>query len=270
MANLTLTIRRDPQEVEAGEILIDGSVGGRPYQFLLDTGAAISRVGLDDYTIGFAPLERRSSSGVFQASSGDVIVVPSVQIGPISRKNISLARVAADANQVANLIGMDVLKDFRLYFDFANNLLGIDPTDDAGEGCIFHQMKLDERFHLYVDARCGQTTASAVWDSGASLTVVNTTFVNQHLTLFTGAGQSVGTDSTGHQMTTPMFVMSGLVIGNTTFLPHRIASVDLSGVNATVEVPMDVILGYSTISHADWLLDFPGRRWAIVRMRAAI
>ena len=36
-----------------------------------------------------------------------------------------------------------------------------------------------------------------------------------------------------------------------------------SGVNSTLEYPMDLILGYPTIRQADWLFDFPARRWAV-------
>ena len=70
-------------------------------------------------------------------------------------------------------------------------------------------------------------------------------------------------------MSSPMFIMSGAMIGNLVFPPHRVASVDLSAVNSTVDIPMDLILGYSTLRHADWLLDFPRKRFAILQMRGA-
>lgn len=264
VTDLTLIIERDPEEAEAGEVLVDGSVGGHPYRFRLDTGAAMSRVAFDDYTMGFVATAQGPSSGVFKPSSDHLITVPSVQIGPISRQNVTLARAAPEAADVSNLIGMDLLKDFSLHFDFANKRLAVDPTDDVGEGHTFHAMKLDKRLHLYLDVECGQTTASAVWDSGASLTVADTTFVSQHATFFRKAGQSVGKDSTGQEMAASLFVVSGVVIGNTAFPPHRVAAVDLSGVNATIDMPMDFILGYSTLRHAEWLLDFPHRRWALL------
>ncbi len=64
-------------------------------------------------------------------------------------------------------------------------------------------------------------------------------------------------------MEAPMFIMSAAVIGDTLFPPHKVAGVDLSRVNSTIERPMDLILGYSTLSKANWLFDFPGKRWAI-------
>jgi len=267
-ALIPLIIERDPEEAEAGEITVQGSVGGRPYRFLLDTGAAISRVASDDYTAGLPSVEQHQSSGVFRPSSDDLITVPLVQVGPISRPNMTLARASDGAAEVANLIGMDVLKDFRLQFDFANNRLALDPPEDVGDAVSFHELRLDKRFHPYVDVQFGQTTANAVWDSGTSLTVADTDFVNRNPEFFREAGQSMGTDSTGHEMTAPLFVMSGVLIGNFPFPAHRVAAVNLSSVNATTDVPMDLILGYSTLRHADWLLDFPRLRWALLRAGA--
>ena len=57
--------------------------------------------------------------------------------------------------------------------------------------------------------------------------------------------------------------MSPTLIGGCWFPPVRVAGVDLSQVNATVELPMDLILGYNVLSKASWLMDFPTRRWAI-------
>jgi hypothetical protein len=40
-------------------------------------------------------------------------------------------------------------------------------------------------------------------------------------------------------------------------------AVDLAQVNATLEYPMDLILGDPTIRQADWLFDFPAGSWAL-------
>jgi hypothetical protein len=67
-------------------------------------------------------------------------------------------------------------------------------------------------------------------------------------------------------METPMFIMSASIIGNHNFPPHKVAGVDLSQVNSTIDIPMDLILGYSTLSQANWLFDFPGKKWAITKL----
>jgi hypothetical protein len=81
-----------------------------------------------------------------------------------------------------------------------------------------------------------------------------------HPELFEQIGASVGTDVNGDQAETPLLLMAGPVIGQHTFSRHKVATVDLSQVNRTLEHPMDLILGYPTIRQADWLFDFPARR----------
>ena len=59
--------------------------------------------------------------------------------------------------------------------------------------------------------------------------------------------------------------MAGPVIGHRAFERHKAVAVDLARVNETLEHPMDLILGYPLIRQADWLFDFPARRWAMTR-----
>jgi hypothetical protein len=265
VASLPLVIELDPEEPEAGTVLVDGSVGGHPYRFLLDTGAATSRVAYDDYTEGFARIGANPSSGVFAPSHDELITVPSIQIGPISRTNFTLARAQAGVQHAANLVGMDVLRDHRLEFDFASQRVEIDPPDHLNKDQTWHALRMGRRFHPYVEVRLGDVTANAVWDTGSSLTVADGSFVDRHPTHFRQIGDSTGTDSTGRELASSLYVMSGAQIGASGFPPHRVAAVDLSGVNATLEMPMDLILGYSTLRHADWLLDFPRARWSFLR-----
>jgi hypothetical protein len=260
----SLILKPDPDEAEAAEIYVDGKIGGRPYRFLLDTGAGKSSVINDEYTATFDSAEQHHSSGVFAKSSEDLIIVPSIEVGPILRENFTLVRAdpIPGAAERTSLIGMDLLKDFRLYFRFDQNRVSVD--EDAKALAFSPQnLLMDERFHPYVDVQFERANAQAVWDTGASLTIVDTNFVNKHPELFQPVGQSTGTDSTGAQMETPMFLMAATMIGGCEFPPHRAAGVDLSAVNATLEISMDMILGYSTLRQANWLFDFPRRQWAI-------
>lgn len=263
MSEIALIIERDEQDVEAAEVLVDGTIGDRSYRFLLDTGAARSSVTLDDYTSQFASTQQISSSGVFASDSNDLISVPSIEIGPISRNRFTMARVAERQPARANLIGMDLLKDFCCHFYFDENRVSIDAKDDLEGTGDLQELVFDKKFHPYIEIRFGDVAAKAVWDTGSGMTIVDSGLIDRHPGLFQEQGRSAGTDSTGAQQETPMFVMSEASIGNHAFPPQRIAAVDLSSVNSTIEMPMDLILGYSTLRQANWWFDFPRRRWAI-------
>lgn len=265
MSELELIIQPDADEPEAAEVLVDGRVGERAYRFLLDTGAARTSLLRDDYTAAFESGGTNASSGVFAPANDDLITVPSIKIGSITQHDFTVARAADRQPGVRNLIGMDLLKDYRLHFLFDRNRVGVNPEDADESGYRWQDVQFDSRFHPYVDVSFGAAVACAVWDTGASLTVADTNFIERHPAYFQAVGQSMGTDSTGAQVETPMFVMAATVIGGCPFPPRRVAGVDLSRVNARIEIPMDLILGYSTIYKANWLFDFPRRRWTITR-----
>jgi predicted aspartyl protease len=262
MREFKLIIQPDAEEPEAAEVYVDGHLDGRPYRFLLDTGAAKSSVVLDDYTATFESVGQSRSSGVFAPVSDDLITISNIEVGPISRRNITLTRAPATSGKT-NLIGMDLLKDFCLHFRFDEQRVVVETGDMLESADVFEPLFLDTKFHPYIAVQLGDVQAKAVWGTGASLTIADTNFIKSHPAFFVEAGRSTGTDSGRTQVETPMFVMSGVIIGQHSFPPHKVAGVDLSRVNATLDMPMNLILGYSTWRRANWLFDFPGKRWVI-------
>ena len=67
---------------------------------------------------------------------------------------------------------------------------------------------------------------------------------------------------------------SSVTASRTALPPHRIAgrdfeecaavAIDLSPLAAHTNVPIQLILGWPTLSQADWWFDFPNERWAFV------
>ena len=109
-----------------------------------------------------------------------------------------------------------------------------------------------------------------MWDTGASLTCVDAGFIARHSDAFKPAGQSGGTDASGSSVETPLYWMHGLSCGGQAFPAHKVVGIDLSFVNSKIEYPMTMILGYSTLYHANWLFDFPQRKWVILEMLPTI
>ena len=82
-------------------------------------------------------------------------------------------------------------------------------------------MTLDRgpRGHPLLDLRWPDVTGRAVFDTGAGITVVDTSFVRAHPDLFTHAGQTTGTDSAGEHVTTDLYEMAAVTIGGRAFAP---------------------------------------------------
>jgi hypothetical protein len=262
VAEIELIIQPDEDEPEAASVFVDGSLNGKPYRFLLDTGAARSTVLINEDTAALQTVGSHHSSGVFHPLNDDLVSIERLEIGAIVKHNFTVAR-SPSAPGTRNLIGMDLLSEFCCHFQFDRNRVEIDTLCHHEHS--FQPLCVDKGLHPYLDVVFEHEQGSVVWDTGASLTVGDLNFIQRHPSFFQPTGHSIGTDATGSQVETPMFLMKSAQIGGYRFPAHKIAAVDLSQVNARIEKPMDLILGYMTLRKANWLFDFPRRQWTITQ-----
>lgn len=242
-------------------MMVDGAIDGRPYRFLLDTGAATTCIAFDDYTAQFPVVGHKRSSGVFGSSEDDLITVPSLTIGPIEKRDFRMARLPAGAGGRGNLIGMDVLKDTCWFFEFDQSRALAMQDPEGISDPAWEDLWLDAKSHPYVQVAVGGSSFDAVWDTGAGVTVVDESVLAMHPARFHPAGKSSGKDSSGVTLETDMWMMEGLMLGGMLVPPHKVATVDLSHVNANLARPMGLILGFTTLILWSWWMDFPGSRW---------
>lgn len=257
---LPLIIELDPDDPDCASVLIDGTIAGRPYRFVLDTGTARTKVVADEFTAALLSRAWHSSSGVFAASSNALVTVTDLVVGALVVPVLEVERMEVMRPGARNLLGMDVLRGHCCHFQFSNSSLTLEtsPATTADRA-----LQMDDAGHSYVDVEWPGVTGHACWDSGAGITVVDQAFALAHADLFEEDGESVGTDSTGAQAVTRTFNMAGPMIGGAAFARHRVAMIDLSQPNAGLARPMDLILGFTTLRQANWLLDFPVRQWTL-------
>jgi gag-polyprotein putative aspartyl protease len=258
-----MLLQEDADDPESIGILAAGSVAGHNLMFRLDTGAARTHVAAVGHLAEQVPTRSARSAGVFgQVAAQQIITAWDLAVGELELPELDVARVPADEQ---SLLGMDVLGGYCCRFRFDAGLLELSDSSAAGADL---ELTLDERCHPYVQLAWAGVTASACWDSGASITVVHEAFRNGHPGLFVAAGSSTGTDPTGAISSTPIFTMAGPVIGGVPFPATRVAVVDLGPMNRELQCPMDAILGAPTIRQANWIFDFPARRWAAPQLLA--
>jgi hypothetical protein len=70
-------------------------------------------------------------------------------------------------------------------------------------------------------------------------------------------------DGAGQTRQTGTYIMGSVRIAGVSFEEQKVAAVDLGAANATLDRPMDLILGYPTLRQATWFLDFPRHQWAL-------
>jgi hypothetical protein len=262
MTHLNLIIQRDEDNPDEALFFVEGMAGEHAYRFLLDTGSARTTMIYDDYTGSFPSMGREDSAGTLGDSQQDIILLPNLTIGPIERAHQRVARLPADADHAYNLLGMDILKDYVCQFDFTAGRVTLNPAEQPPGPTL--PLTLDDRFHPYLDVAFDTVTAHAVWDTGASLTLVDQAFIDRYPALFTEAGHTTGTDATGATRHTPQYMMPACTIGRGQFEAVRAAAVPLGHVNANIDIPIDIIFGYNGVTQATWWFDFPRRQWTLI------
>jgi hypothetical protein len=256
----------DKNDPDSSDVFVDGTIGDKPYRFRLDTGAGRSSVGSDEFTTGFRVVGKKTGAGVFAKVHDDFIEVPQVRVGTLSQSPATVTRTPKDAHGRANLLGMDFLKNYALHFQYENNSVSIIASGKAVSNEPLN-LFMGENGHPYVDVSWDSgVQAKGVWDTGAGITLFDAEFVKKHPELFTKAGTSIGTDSSGTTQETPVYLMKGFSLGGQQFPPTRVVVIDLSVPNSTIKTPMDFILGYNVQKRANWAFDFPRKKWAITKM----
>jgi hypothetical protein len=267
MRQVPLIIEPDPEDPYFATVMVDGSVAGRPYRFILDTGAVRTLLGTDEYTASLTPETGDVSFSAFGGSTADpVVTVTDLAAGPLGADTLAVTRAGGGGPGpgpgpgVRNLLGMDVLGRYCCHFRLDAGVLELDAPPGYRAD---HDLLMSGRGHVYVELRWPGVTGQACWDTGSGATIVSRDFWLANPGLFEEIGTSAGTDSSGAQSQTPVLMMTGPVIGGRAFAAHRVVAVDLSRANSTLEYPMDFILGYPTLRQAGWLFDFPAKRWTL-------
>jgi hypothetical protein len=252
------------------DIKIDITVAGRPYRCELDTGAPRTTLVADEYLASLPVTGRERSGGAFAARDEDLVTIPGLTAGPLTAGPLSagpldVARIEPGPHR-SSVLGMDVLGRHCLLFRFAAGVLELAESPSPAADL---PLTVGDRGHLYVELSWDGVTASACWDSGAGITLVDAAFRRAHPDLFTPAGTTPGTDSTGTRSEeTPVYLMAGPVIGGVPFGSSLVAVIDMGPMNRGLTDPMDVIAGYPTYRQADWLFDVPARRWGAPQLLA--
>lgn len=262
MKQIGLNLKTDKDG--SAEVFVEGVICGNKYCFLLDTGSAKSTITTDNYIARFNSLGESTGTGVFATIREQEINIPHIEVGPISKRNFKMYRTEEKENVTKNLIGLDFLKDHSLQICFDSNKVLVD--HQVNVDVPLNDLVLGKKYHPYVDVRIGGKKASGVFDTGAGMTVVDLEFIKSNSAHFEEIGTSVGTDSSGTTRETPMFLMYNMAIGKYEFPSHRVVGVDFSHVNASTEIPMDLILGYTTVSKANWFFNFPEKKWRILKL----
>lgn len=256
-----IELRDDPDDPGAAEAYVVATVAGRAYRLTLDTGGARSTLPLDDLTSTFArvDVDDEPGRGVLGPASTETgrVVVPSIELGPLDVRDL-VVDLAPERSDVPAILGLDVLRGHRLELRLADAMLGID-TDAPADA--ERPLPLSPRSHPHLTVGWGDVEARALFDTGASVTVVDAAFAAEHPKLLEPLPPSTGTDAAGKRAETPMARMAACEVGGRRFDASLATVVPIRGIGRAGDPEFDVILGVPVIRQADWIIDLARGVW---------
>jgi hypothetical protein len=226
---------------------------GRPYRFLLDTGAGQTWIRVDAETAGLPVVGTKQSRGVFGTMTDELVTLKSLTLGPIAKSGLTVVRRTRDA--LHGLVGMDVLGGTAMVLDLHEAFVDFVPSGSVPASWPLRRAPNGQPF---LELQFPGVSALSCWDTGASMTVVDASFYASHEELFTPIGTSIGTDAVGQSQGTPIYLMAACTVGEITLAPQRVATAPLP----QDPMPMDILLGYPAISQYTWTMDYPLNRWS--------
>lgn len=251
MLRVPLHLVPDPDNAQLMSCFVDVVVNGQPGRALLDSGssrsAVVERPGIHGEAV------QQEGGGVFGGESASErrarvdLAVAGREFGPLE---VSL--VPPDHPGYGDLIGQDVLGRGCCHYRLADGEVTFDAAPPSGG----HPVWIGRRGHVMMEVTWpDRSTAQAVFDTGAAVTVVDQGFAKSHPQLFAPDGESQGKDADGNIVDTPMVQIAPLSLLGSHFDQSSGALVDLTAARTSAERPMDMILGWPLLSQGGFTID---------------
>jgi hypothetical protein len=107
----------------------------------------------------------------------------------------------------------------------------------------------------------GDVEATALFDTGASVTVVDAAFAAEHPELLDPLPLSTGIDAAGNRGERRMARMAACEVGGRRFDASLATVVPIRGIQRAGDPEFDLVLGLPVIRQADWVIDFALGAW---------
>ena len=219
-----------PGPFGSGKAYVRCQFDGVERSCFVDTGSVMSLLAPSN-----AFLKRPTSGSFkFKSASGvvheaEVLEIEAVRLDGINMGSVRLGRLARVGSE--NVLGMDILgrSAFRMVFRTAPKLeLRAHP-----KGGVLRPLEVSTQGLMAIPVSFGGNEALGVWDTGASVTAVDTEFVRRNPGVFKRQRTGVeGVDGTGEVVELELYRANELMIGNRRFKNLYAVALDLGALRA--------------------------------------
>lgn len=253
-------------KVLTGQYFAPCMFDGNVRECFLDTGARKSMIKEDDFSRKYPVV----SEDAFPSGIGgslkrySIIRIGRFSMGDFSRSPYKVYRTSGPVVESGGLIGSDAFMGQCVFFDFKGNSLQICKSIPAG--LKKYSLKYFKKTWPVVEVALRDKGSLAVWDTGASVTLVDEEFVEKFPGLFSPVAESDQIrDGAGKTITTKAYRVLDLNIGGVGFLGEYVIATDFTNLRSQVDSNVRFVLGYQILKSHNWYIDYQKEKWAIVR-----
>lgn len=193
------------------------------------------------------------------ATRTDKIQIGTLSLGAIERTNFQASRCSVQRAPKVTL-GIDFFKKKSFGVDFLRNVLDTDPPLRRGN----EKLIIAPRGHLFINCKVEGKAVSALWDTGAGLNCVDKNYVNSNPGQFNFIRSvASGRDILGKPVAMRLLEVSQVVIQKSRFRNVRFLEMDLGPVSKALGVRIPFLLGFNTITKANWYFNLKDQSWSI-------
>jgi hypothetical protein len=240
---------------------VDCRFDDRMESCFLDTGSVMTLVtdGFSQYP-ALGSIHFKSASG--RVADAAVVRVHAIQIDHERWNDVRIGRLPEKAGTRESSVGMDLLGGAPFALNFRDRTeLRFKPQKPRK---TYRTLRVAEHGLLVIPLQCGATTTEALFDTGATVTAADTSFILGHPETFKSLGRQMsGVDGTGEKMFVQLYRASALKIGERTFRNVMVVGTDLSMLRDGHESDVQLVLGFNVIRRTDWYLDPPTHTWGV-------
>lgn len=246
--------------LNGGETILNCEFANYSGPCKVDTGVNFSTIPLLEATSSLESVKKiKLTAAGGSALECDLIDVAELFFsGQSVVQKLRWVRCPLDASAKPN-IGLDVMAQKHLSLNYSTQTLSLTKPKNVVGDKAFSRTTDD---HIILDVGFkGGIKSKAMFDTGASVTVVSQRFYEANSHLFTVVGALAAEDIHGKMIGTQLALLNWLDAGDQRFVAEYVTIINLEPFQEFLGSDVDFILGFNMISNADWYFDFENNLW---------
>lgn len=270
----TITANATPLDLvtgpfDSGQIFTPCNFDGLEQDCFIDTGSPWSFIEKNEFSLSYPSVGQVDSGG----ASGTTVTCDLIEItdfyvsSDFQMDNFVVRRCPSEDTSMddsiisESLLGLNVLREKVIHFDFVSNSLNA--VASIPSVLTRHKTQNEVRGHISIEMKNSNQDVYGIWDTGAGLTSVDEDFVKANPQHFTFIQDIIGGDGSGVQIPMKLYKAHEIEIGGIKFSNEYVIAFDFAPIRPYFNKNVQFVIGYNIITKANWYFDFNNNDWSV-------